>query len=248
MSSARFESGHKKAQNVIPTVTHRFYLSLSDVTFVDPRPSLMRGYSLKSEQHLNEDGNNLSGVLYNLCRSQQGAAELLNFIRALPEQNIKEIDFIPTPRGELMVTLTESFGKRNRKYDATLLSDGTIRVLAIGAAVLSAPPGLVVIEEFDNGVHPNRAGQLLAQVSRIAKERDLRVLISSHNPALLDALPDDAIPDVVFCYRSVTDGLSRLVRLEDVPDYPELLAQGSISRPSHDPRDHRTLREGPPGL
>ena len=228
MSSARFESGHKKAQNVIPTVTHRFHLSLSDVTFVDPRPSLMRGYSLKSEQHLNEDGNNLSGVLYNLCRSQQGAAELLDFIRALPEQNIKEIDFIPTPRGELMVTLTESFGKRNRKHDATLLSDGTIRVLAIGAAVLSAPPGLVVIEEFDNGVHPNRAGQLLTQVSRIAKERDLRVLISSHNPALLDALPDDAIPDVVFCYRSVTDGLSRLVRLEDVPDYPELLAQGSV--------------------
>ena len=228
MSSARFESGHKKAQNVIPAVTHRFHLSLSDVTFVDPRPSLMRGYSLKSEQHLNEDGNNLSGVLYNLCRSQKGAAELLDFIRALPEQNIKEIDFIPTPRGEFMVTLSETFGNRNRKYDATLLSDGTLRVLAIGAAVLSAPPGLVVIEEIDSGVHPNRAGQLLTQVSRIAKERDLRVLISSHNPALLDALPDDAIPDVVFCYRSVTDGLSRLIRLEDVPDYPELIAQGSV--------------------
>ena len=109
----------------------------------------------------------------------------------LPEQDIQEIDFIETPRGEVMVALTETFGGHATRYDATLLSDGTLRVLAIAAAVLSAPGGLVVIEEIDNGVHPSRAGQLLNHVSRIAKERDLRVLISSHNPALLDALPDE---------------------------------------------------------
>ena len=45
---------------------------------------------------------------------------------------------------------------------------------------------------------------------------------------LLDALPDDAVPDVVFCYRDPTDGSSRLIRLSDVPDYPELIAQGSV--------------------
>jgi hypothetical protein len=44
----------------------------------------------------------------------------------------------------------------------------------------------------------------------------------------LDALPNDAIPDVVFCYRDPGDGSSRLVRLEEVPDYPELIAQGTL--------------------
>ena len=106
----------------------------------------------------------------------------LEFIRALPEQDIKEIAFIETPRGEVMVALSESFGGSNKKYDASLLSDGTLRVLAIAAAILSAPPGLVVIEEIDYGVHPSRAAQLLNQVSRIAKARNLRVLISSHTP------------------------------------------------------------------
>ncbi len=69
---------------------------------------------------------------------------------------------------------------------------------------------------------------LLERISSIAKERKLRVLISSHNPALLDALPDEAVPETVFCYRSPQDGSSRLVRLRDLPDYPELIAQGSV--------------------
>ncbi len=230
MTSARFESGHKKAQQDIPAVTRRFHRLLSGITLLDPRPSLMRNYSPMSEQKLVESGENLSGVLYNLCADDDVKSELLEFIRALPEQDIEEIRFVETPRSEVMVTLTETFGGGGRNYDAALLSDGTLRVLGIAAAILSAPGRLVVIEEIDNGVHPSRAAQLLNQMSRIAKERNLRVLISSHNPALLDALPDDAVPDVVFCYRDPADGSSRLIRLSDVPDYPELIAQGSVGR------------------
>ena len=127
-----------------------------------------------------------------------------------------------------MVSLTETFGGSSTPYEAPLLSDGTLRVLAIAAGILSSPGPVVVIEEIDNGVHPSRAAQLLDQMSRVAKKRNLRVLISSHNPALLDALPDDAVPDVVFCYRDPEDGSSRLTSLSDIPDYPELVAQGTV--------------------
>ncbi|MYD88490.1 MAG: AAA family ATPase [Acidobacteria bacterium] len=228
-SPARFYHDHKRSQKEIPATTRRIHQQLSTVTLLDPRPSLMRDYSFKSEHNLTESGKNLSGVLWNLCQKKDVRDQLLEFIRALPEQDIKEIDFIPTPRDEVMIRLTETFGGSSTTYDATLLSDGTLRVLAIAAAILSSAPGnLVVIEEVDNGVHPSRAAQLLTQVSRIAKERDLRVLISSHNPALLDALPDDAVPHVVFCYRDPSDGSSRLIRLSDIPDYPELIAQGTV--------------------
>jgi len=125
--------------------------------------------------------------------------------------------------------LTETFGAQTRDYDASLLSDGTLRVLSIAAAMLSAPEdSLVVIEEIDNGVHPSRARHLLKNIRDIAERRHLRVLLSTHNPALLDALPDSALPDVVFCYREPKDGSSRLLRLQDAPDYPELIAQGSL--------------------
>lgn len=227
-SAARFESGHNSAQTEIPMVCRVFQEQIAGILFLDPQPSAMRAYSFKHEVRLNGDGSNLSAVLFNICKDV-GKESILSLIKSLPEQNISDIEFIETPRGEVMVTLEETFGDRTELFDATLLSDGTLRVLSIAAAIYSSPDGsLLVIEEIDNGVHPSRAEMLLTSISEIAKARNLRVLLSSHNPALLDALPVDAVPNVVFCYRDRASGCSRLVRLQDIPDYPELIAQGSV--------------------
>ena len=130
-----------------------------------------------------------------------------------------------------MLQLTESFGGRDETWDADTLSDGTLRVLAVGAAVLSAPEGsLIAIEEIDNGVHPSRAGMLLESIQRIAEERNLRVVLTSHNPALLDSLPDNSVPHVVCCYRDPDEGDSRLIRIEDLRKYPDLVARGPLGR------------------
>ena len=37
-----------------------------------------------------------------------------------------------------------------------------------------------------------------------------------------------AIPDVVFCYRDPESGASKLVRMNEIPDVPELLIQGPL--------------------
>ena len=87
-----------------------------------------------------------------------------------------------------------------------------------------------MVEEIDNGVHPSRVEQLIARICDVARQRRLRVLVTSHNPALLDALPDAAVADVVFCYRDAVDGASRLVRLESLPDLPKLVMQGPLGR------------------
>lgn len=228
-SPARFARHHAHAYREIRGVATRYQGWLSRIIFLDPQPAAMRKYSFTNERQLTGNGANLSGVLYNLCEKNGAGPELLEFIKSLPEQDIGRIGFVETPRGEVMVKLTETFGEKDTEYDATLLSDGTLRVLAVAAAVLSAPQGsLVVIEEIDNGVHPSRAKQLLGRLSRIATERGLRVLISSHNPALLDALPLSAVPGVVFCYRDPARGDSRLIRLSDIPDYPGLVGQGPV--------------------
>ncbi|MCF2151788.1 hypothetical protein IQ276_036330 [Desmonostoc muscorum LEGE 12446] len=52
------------------------------------------------------------------------------------------------------------------------------------------------------------------------------MLLSTHNPALMDALPDAALGDVVFCFRDPESGDSRLVRLGDMYDFPSLISQG----------------------
>jgi len=237
-SPASFDAQHTDSRKQIPRVTKQYEQWLSAMLFLDPAPSRMRDYAFPSEARLQGEGSNLSGVLFNLWGLSQFPEEepyathrneILAFIQSLPEQDISGLTFLAEPRGGVMVQLTETFGDACREYDASLLSDGTLRVLAIAAAMLSAESGsLLVIEEIDNGVHPSRARHLLERIRAIAERRKLRVLLSTHNPALLDALPDASIPDVVFCYRDQEDGASRLVRLETVPDYPELIAQGSL--------------------
>ncbi len=193
----------------------------------------MRDYSQKSDyKELIESGSNLSGVLFHLWENQpENQQIILNFIQSLPEQAIDGLDFLIGPRDEVMVRLSETFGNTQRYCEAALLSDGTLRVLAIAAAMLSAAAGsLVVIEEIDNGVHPSRAKHLLANIRDIAEQRQLRVLLSTHNPALMDALPDEALGDVVFCYRDPEQGDSRLVRLGDMDEFPRLIFQGSLGK------------------
>jgi predicted ATPase len=229
ITPARFGSEHLQAQQVIPRVTKIYQTLLEQILFLDPHPRRMRDYSFMVDVSLRGDGANISSVLYDLIRRQNHYDQVLDFIRALPEQDIRAITFVETSRSEVMVQLTETFGGHEEIRDAPLLSDGTLRVLAVAAALLSAPEGsLVVIEEIDNGVHPSRAQTLLENIQRVAHTRRLNVLLTTHNPALLDALPVEVIPNVVCCYRDPVEGDSRLTRLEELATYPELVAQGSL--------------------
>lgn len=230
-SPARFQATHRRALRTVPGIARQYEALLRNIALLDPRPRQMRGYSFLNETRLDEHGSNLSAVLCNLCTDAALNEQVLQFIRDVPEQDIEKIDFIETERGDVMLKLAETFGRKREEYDASQLSDGTLRILAVAAAVLSAPEhGLLVVEEIDNGVHPSRVESLISRICSVASERGLHVLVTSHNPALLDTLPETAIPNVVFCYRDADDGASRLVRLENLPDLPRLVLQGPLGR------------------
>lgn len=227
-SPAPFAAKDKKAQKEIPKITNRFQELLSNTLFLDPVPYLMREDSYPNRR-LQGNCSNLSGVLYTLWENEKNRPAILDFIKSLPEQDIKDIRFSKNGRGEVYLELVENFGNQERSQSAGLLSDGTLRVLAIAAALLSVQEGsTVVIEEVDNGIHPSRARQLLETMQRQAEKRKIRLLLSTHNPALMDALPDNALGDVVFCYRDMNEGDSRLIKLSDLSDYPELILQGKL--------------------
>ena len=226
---ARFEPHHSEAQKTIPAAIARLRRDLRSILFLDPNPRRMRGYSFVGDRKIQGDGSTISSVLNWLIEEEGEREEILRFIQALPEQDIRDISFLATPRNEVMVMLHETFGGKEVMREAALLSDGTLRVLAVAAALLSVLPGsTVIIEEIDNGVHPSRAEKLLANIQRVAQQRDVRVLLTTHNPALLDALPLEAVPNTVACYRDPQEGDSRLIRLEELESYPELVAQGPL--------------------
>lgn len=205
---------------------------LIDCYFYDFVPSLMRSES-STKELLNQNGQNLAGVLHYLCEKSKNASEnktkLLDLIKSLPEQNIIDIKFYVDHRDRVEFALIEDFGSTPKEFPMDLLSDGTLKVLAIATALLSVPIGsTLVIEEIDNSIHPSRAYDILSLMRQYAEERGLKLLLSTHNPALMDAIPDEALADVVFCYRDPRQGDSRLLRLGDLDDYVGLVVQGSL--------------------
>ncbi len=130
-SPASFDAKDLKSQKIIPETVREYQQVLQNILFLDPVPAKMREYSFKSDKRLQEDGTNLSSVLFRLWDKTNNQQAILNFIQSLPEQAIDGLDFIFGPRDEVMVRLAETSGKTRRYCEAALLSDGTLRVLAI---------------------------------------------------------------------------------------------------------------------
>lgn len=217
-----------KNLNEIHEVVSAILNSLKNTYFFDFVPSQMRQDSL-AEFKLRPNGQNLSGVLYALWQYEPHQEDILKFIKSLPEQDFKTLKFYPDHRDRIELALVENFANQEQEWNSDVLSDGTLRVLGIAAAILSVPENsTLVIEEIDNGIHPSRAKSLLNTMLLFAEKRNLKLLLTTHNPALMDALPDQALGDVVFAYRDPEQGDSRLIRLSDLEDYEGLVSQGSL--------------------
>ncbi|MFR4439115.1 MAG: AAA family ATPase [Hungatella sp.] len=124
-------------------------------------------------------------------------------MRQLPENEITDISFAEGSLNDVILFLKESYGNHADKIDATRLSDGTLRCLAILAALWSEDEhGILVIEEVDNGIHPGRAKKLMETISSVAKKRNLDVLITTHNATMLNALSREDLQGGMLCIGS----------------------------------------------
>lgn len=218
-------SGELKTEEIYVLASY-----LESISIFSPSPASMRGYSDRNDWgRLQPDGSNLSAVIENLCLSGD-KPRILEFIRTLPEQDIRDIDFIHVPeREDVMLKLLEAFGDIEHWQEAAVLSDGTLRMLAVAAAMFNGDR-LVVIEDIDDGIHPSRLGHMLELLRKYAIEEHLSVLVTTHNPALLDALPDGELRHVVACYRDPAQGDSRLIELGELNEFVSLVSQGPLGQ------------------
>ena len=61
-------------------------------------------------------------------------------------------------------------------------------------------------------------------------ERSVDVLVTTHNPALLDAMGTGMVPFISVAHRDPHTGYSVLRLLEDISALPKLLAQGTVGK------------------
>lgn len=209
---------------------------LRDIFILDPISSHMRNYSPLAER-LEADARNIAGVIAALPKEKQTEIEeaLTKYASQLPERDISRVyaETVGRFNTDAMLYCEENWHNNMSvtTVDARGMSDGTLRFLAILTALLTRPnSSLIVIEEVDNGLHPSRAKLLLEVLQNIGKQRGVDVLVTTHNPALLDAMGSSMIPYITVAHRDPCTGFSKLTLIEDIVQLPKLLAQGKIGR------------------
>lgn len=235
---------------------------LQKIFVFDPVPSHMRKFADFAEALLS-DGSNIAGVLAALESTQKEDVEktLTHYLRKLPEGDIQRIWTEPVGKFQKDAMLyceekwfnddahldsehVQSQFSKTHIVDARGMSDGTLRFLAIVTAMLTRQPGsLLVIEEVDNGLHPSRAHILIEMLKELGKKSSIDVVVTTHNPALLDAAGVSMVPFITVVHRDETTGASKLTLLEDLRQLPKLMAYGTLGRLSMEGQLEMAVRE-----
>jgi len=200
-----------------------------EVHVFDIYPKLMRSHNSVGDTQLEKDGSNISSVLFNLYENNpESLKRILENIKKLPEESI--VDFVfdrPIIRG-LKVRFLLKF-ENELEIKASLLSDGTLRALAILTALETVPEGSrIIIEEIDNGVHASRVHVLIDAIWEASNRRHLNTLITTHNPATLDSLNDEQLECVVVCHYDKQSESAKLTPFFELPRVYELMERGHL--------------------
>jgi predicted ATPase len=135
---------------------------------------------------LKADGGNAASVLQEIARNSRDDLQRIGELLTAIVPNTKKVQ--PVKRGKkLTLEFTQEWGEKKRlRFDASSMSDGTLRALGLLAAVYQRPtPTVLVIEEPEATIHPGALGAILDLLRHAS--RHMQVIVTTHSPDVLDA-------------------------------------------------------------
>lgn len=202
--------------------------ALSSMRFLDLSPDAMRMPSLPGQEVLGDRGENLSSVLQAICDEPAQKEAALEWIRELTPLDVIDFEFAPDQTGRVLVTLVEANGQRTSAYSA---SDGTLRFLAMIAAMLGGKPArCYFFEELENGIHPTRLHLLLQLTEQQVSRGRTQVIATTHSPQLLSFLSREAQENAALIYRLEGAPDARIKRIVDIPEARRVIDEQDLSR------------------
>lgn len=225
-----------KVRNYVSRDNSPIFTDASNLSAVLDR--LISGYRM-AERRYNGYGKNVNHEKNSLDLSYRERYEeykkkydmLLSIVRLLPEYEIKELSTIitPSPLRDVMFTCVEVHNGNDVKMPASLLSDGTIKVIAIATAIVTSPDNSVLLlDEFDSGTHQNKSFELLRKLFEVANERNIILVVTTHNTSLLNQYTVKYLKGTSIVFRTKETGNSEIVNFYDLKGVEKLLARGGL--------------------
>lgn len=227
----------RPSDDFAPTVMDRveaMRTRLRELIFLDIQPRLMRGPS-QPGRAIGLSGEHVAAAIHALSeRTRQDVVDWLSELCDPKLQNL-QTELIPDVQ-DVYLFAEEAGGVR---VSARSLSDGTLRFLGTVVALLTAPPGSVVLlEEPDVGLHPARVHLLAEFLEMVTRPSGIQVIATTHSPVLLAHLSEETFLDAVAFARAEEGwtearrigGLPQIERLKDPGKRVQLISTGWLER------------------
>lgn len=187
--------------------------ALSAIRFLDLSPDAMRNPAFPG-QPLGDRGENLSAVLLEICENATRKRNLAEWLKTLTPMDVQDFDFIKDQQGRVSAVLIEA----HRTTSIFSASDGTLRFLAIAAALLAETSGqFYFLEEIENGIHPTRLHLLLDLIEQNVAHSNHRIVATTHSPQLLRLVNPETLAHTSLIYRLEGQQDGHIQLLQNLP-------------------------------
>ena len=201
---------------------------LGSMRFFELVPDRMRQPSFPGQTVLGDSGENLATVLEEICRDRGRQDTLANWVEELTPMDVEGFEFPRDPSGRVNLIIRERNGRKVSAYSA---SDGTLRFLAMLAALLgSNPAGLYFFEEIDNGIHPTRLHLLIDLIEKQTAKNGIQVITTTHSPDVLNRINDKTFENTSVVYRDEESSDAIIRPAAELPRASELRRTQGLGR------------------
>jgi predicted ATPase len=139
-----------------------------------------------------------------------------------------DFDFPTDFTGKILLTLIEAQGQKTSAISA---SDGTLRFLAMIAALLGPEPAkFYFFEELDSSIHPTRLHLLLELIERNVYQRNIQILATTHSSQLLRLISQNTLEYASLTYRLEDQPNAGIIRILDIPDAKRVIKEQNLGR------------------
>jgi predicted ATPase len=163
-------------------------------------------------QHFKPDGSNLPWIVHQLRKDARRFAQWVEHVQTvLPDVQ----DIITIEREEDKHRYIKILYNTGIEVPSWLVSDGTLRLLALTIpAYIQNLPGVFLIEEPENGIHPKAIEAVYQSLSSVYAAQ---VLLASHSPVILSMLE----PQHLLCFGKTPEGITDVVSGSQHPKLAE---------------------------
>lgn len=159
--------------------------------YLDPGAAMRAEAAPREVPDIGAKGEHVAPFLYSLkTRQPRAFAAVRRALRTIiPAIGDLDVD-LDTTRGTLDIRIEQD----GTIFSSRVVSEGTLRTLALCAIAVTAEGGLVAFEEPENGVQPQRLDRIAELLSSVAPRRGAQLVLTTHSPDFVAAMLERARP------------------------------------------------------